>query len=127
MVVVSDDRALPVARATFNAVAERMRIAMIKTAYNIVISESLDFGVAVFDRDINMIAQGTGIPHGSDDVAREGILSDIATALGEAGHRQAARDASIACARRAAFPLSSICATGTAVKFGSAVYFSMSA
>ena len=29
----------------------------------------------------------------TDDVAREGILSDIATALGEAGHRQAARDA----------------------------------
>lgn len=57
-----DPTTTEIIRATFNAVAERMRIAMIKTAYNIVISESLDFGVAIFDRDVNMIAQGTGIP-----------------------------------------------------------------
>jgi N-methylhydantoinase B len=51
-----------VIRATFIAAAERMRITMIRTAYNIVISESLDFGCAIFDGDIQMIAQGVGLP-----------------------------------------------------------------
>jgi N-methylhydantoinase B len=49
-------------RATFIAAAERMRITMIKTAYSHIISESLDFGCAIFGSDVQMIAQGTGIP-----------------------------------------------------------------
>jgi len=51
-----------VVRAAFNAAAERMRITMIKTAYNHIISESLDFGCAIFDADVQMIAQGIGLP-----------------------------------------------------------------
>jgi N-methylhydantoinase B len=51
-----------VVRAAFNAAAERMRITMIKTAYNHIISESLDFGCAIFDPDVQMIAQGIGLP-----------------------------------------------------------------
>ena len=51
-----------VVRAALNAAAERMRITMIKTAYNHIISESLDFGCAIFDPDIQMIAQGIGLP-----------------------------------------------------------------
>src|SRR5262245_8717337 len=51
-----------VIRAALNAAAERMRITMIKTAYNHIISESLDFGCAVFDPDVQMIAQGIGLP-----------------------------------------------------------------
>ena len=35
---------------------------MIKTAYNHIISESLDFGCAIFDPDVQMIAQGIGLP-----------------------------------------------------------------
>ena len=35
---------------------------MIKTAYNHIISESLDFGCAIFDADVQMIAQGIGLP-----------------------------------------------------------------
>jgi N-methylhydantoinase B len=51
-----------VIRAALNAAAERMRITMIKTAYNHIISESLDFGCAIFDADVQMIAQGVGLP-----------------------------------------------------------------
>jgi N-methylhydantoinase B len=51
-----------VIRAALNAAAERMRITLIKTAYNHIISESLDFGCAIFDPDVQMIAQGIGLP-----------------------------------------------------------------
>ena len=51
-----------VVRAALNAAAERMRITLIKTAYNHIISESLDFGCAIFDPDVQMIAQGIGLP-----------------------------------------------------------------
>lgn len=51
-----------IVRAAFNAASERMRITMIKTAYSHIISESLDFGCAIFDRDVQMIAQGIGLP-----------------------------------------------------------------
>jgi N-methylhydantoinase B len=51
-----------VIRAALNAAAERMRITMIRTAYNHIISESLDFGCAIFDPDVQMIAQGIGLP-----------------------------------------------------------------
>ena len=57
-----DPITVEVIRAALNAAAERMRIAMIKTAYNHIISESLDFGCAVFDPDVQMIAQGIGLP-----------------------------------------------------------------
>src|SRR5262245_5618018 len=53
---------IEVIRAALNAAAERMRITMIKTAYNHIISESLDFGCAIFDPDVQMIAQGIGLP-----------------------------------------------------------------
>ncbi|MGE0315241.1 MAG: hydantoinase B/oxoprolinase family protein [Lautropia sp.] len=51
-----------VVRAAFNAAAERMRITMIKTAYNHIISETLDFGCAIFDADVQMLSQGIGMP-----------------------------------------------------------------
>jgi N-methylhydantoinase B len=57
-----DPIAVEVIRAALNAAAERMRITMIKTAYNHIISESLDFGCAIFDADVQMIAQGVGLP-----------------------------------------------------------------
>jgi N-methylhydantoinase A/oxoprolinase/acetone carboxylase beta subunit/N-methylhydantoinase B/oxoprolinase/acetone carboxylase alpha subunit len=53
---------IQVIRAALNAAAETMRLTMIKTAYNHIISESLDFGCAIFDADVQMIAQGIGLP-----------------------------------------------------------------
>ncbi|TMQ22309.1 MAG: hydantoinase B/oxoprolinase family protein [Candidatus Rokuibacteriota bacterium] len=53
---------IQVVRAALNAAADRMRLTMIKTAYNHIISESLDFGCAIFDPDVQMIAQGVGLP-----------------------------------------------------------------
>src|SRR5262245_7606140 len=60
--VRADPITVEVIRAALNAAAERMRITMIKTAYNHIISESLDFGCAIFDADVRMIAQGVGLP-----------------------------------------------------------------
>jgi N-methylhydantoinase B len=57
-----DAISVEVIRAALNSAAERMRITMIKTAYNHIISESLDFGCAIFDADVQMIAQGIGLP-----------------------------------------------------------------
>ncbi|HVG78409.1 MAG TPA: hydantoinase B/oxoprolinase family protein, partial [Patescibacteria group bacterium] len=57
-----DPISVQVVRAALNAAAERMRLTMIKTAYNHIISESLDFGCAIFDPDVQMIAQGIGLP-----------------------------------------------------------------
>ena len=57
-----DPITVEVVRAALNAAAERMRLTMIKTAYNHIISESLDFGCAIFDADVHMIAQGIGLP-----------------------------------------------------------------
>jgi len=59
--VPADAVTVEVVRAALNAAAERMRITMIKTAYNHIISESLDFGCAIFDPDVQMIAQGIGL------------------------------------------------------------------
>src|SRR5437660_2550701 len=57
-----DTITVEIIRAALNAAAGRMRITLIKTAYNHIISESLDFGCAIFDPDVQMIAQGTGLP-----------------------------------------------------------------
>src|SRR5499425_3087764 len=57
-----DPVTVEIVRAAFNAAAERMRLTMIKTAYNHIISESLDFGCAIFDANVQMIAQGIGLP-----------------------------------------------------------------
>jgi len=57
-----DAISIEVIRAALNAATDRMRITMIKTAYNHIISESLDFGCAIFDPDVQMIAQGIGLP-----------------------------------------------------------------
>src|SRR4026209_1792399 len=57
-----DAVAVEVVRAALNAAAERMRITMIKTAYNHIISESLDFACAIFDPDVQLIAERIGLP-----------------------------------------------------------------
>ena len=57
-----DTITVEIIRAALNAAAGRMRITLIKTAYNHIISESLDFGCAIFDPDVQMIAQGIGLP-----------------------------------------------------------------
>src|SRR5207253_957371 len=57
-----DTITVEIIRAALNAAAGRMRITLIKTAYNHIISESLDFGCAIFDHDVQMIAQGIGLP-----------------------------------------------------------------
>jgi N-methylhydantoinase B len=57
-----DPITVEVVRAALNSAAERMRLTMIKTAYNHIISESLDFGCAIFDPEVQMIAQGIGLP-----------------------------------------------------------------
>ena len=63
-----------------------MRITMIKTAYNHIISESLDFGCAIFDPDVQMIAQGIGLP-----VFQGHLGFPIEATIRDAGSRPSAR------------------------------------
>ena len=53
---------LEIIRHGLIAVAAEMKINLMRTAYNTVIYEVLDFSVGLFDRDGNMIAQTSGLP-----------------------------------------------------------------
>ena len=52
-----DTITVEIIRAALNAAAQRMRITLIKTAYNHIISESLDFGCAIICTSGSKIAQ----------------------------------------------------------------------
>ncbi len=51
-----------VLRQGFIAISEEMKINLMRTAYNMIIYEALDFTVGLFDRDGNTISIGLGLP-----------------------------------------------------------------
>jgi N-methylhydantoinase B len=51
-----------VLRHGFVAITEEMKINLMRTAYNMIIYEALDFTVGLFDRDGNTISIGLGLP-----------------------------------------------------------------
>jgi N-methylhydantoinase B len=51
-----------VLRHGFIAITEEMKINLMRTAYNMIIYEALDFTVGLFDRDGNTISIGLGLP-----------------------------------------------------------------
>ncbi len=53
---------LEIIRHGLVAAADEMKINLMRTAYNTVIYEVLDFSVGLFDRDGNMISQTSGLP-----------------------------------------------------------------
>lgn len=57
-----DPITLEIIRHGLVAAADEMKINLMRTAYNTVIYEVLDFSVGLFDRDGNMISQTSGLP-----------------------------------------------------------------
>jgi N-methylhydantoinase B len=70
---------LEVLRHGFIAAADAMKLNLMRTAYNPLIYEVLDFSVGVFDRRGRMIAQADGLPIflGSLGVAVERVIEDV--------------------------------------------------
>ena len=52
-----------VVRHALNSAANQMKRALIRTAFSPVIYEVLDFAVAIFDRDVQLLAQAPSMPH----------------------------------------------------------------
>ena len=57
-----DPITVEVIRAAMNAAAEEMKICMLKTTYSPILNEARDFGCAIFDAEVNMIAEAMGLP-----------------------------------------------------------------
>ncbi len=56
-----DGATVEVIRHYLNSTAEQMRRALVRTAFNPVIYEVLDFGISIYDRDCRLISESTGI------------------------------------------------------------------
>jgi N-methylhydantoinase B/oxoprolinase/acetone carboxylase alpha subunit len=57
-----DPITVEVVRAAMNAAAEEMKICMLKTTYSLILNEARDFGCAIFDAGVNMVAEAVGLP-----------------------------------------------------------------
>jgi N-methylhydantoinase B len=57
-----DPITVEVIRAAMNAAAEEMKICMLKTTYSLILNEARDFGCAIFDAEVNMVAEAVGLP-----------------------------------------------------------------
>ena len=60
--VDADPITTEVIRHGLNSAAEQMKRALIRTAFSPVIYEVLDFAVAIYDRDVRMLAQAPSLP-----------------------------------------------------------------
>lgn len=60
-----------IVRSHLYSAAEEMRRTLIRTAFNPVIYDVLDFGISIYDREQNLIAEATGLPAfiGANDFA----------------------------------------------------------
>lgn len=51
-----------VVRHALNSAANQMKRALVRTAFSPIIYEVLDFAVAIYDRDIRLLAQAPSLP-----------------------------------------------------------------
>ncbi len=74
-----DPITLEVIRHAFIAAADEMKINLMRTAYNPIIYEVLDFSCGVFDRNCRMIAQADGLPIflGNLTAAVRAVVEDV--------------------------------------------------
>jgi N-methylhydantoinase B len=73
---VIDGATAEVVRSYLGSAAEEMRATLIRTAFNPVIYEVLDFGISIYDADLELIAEAPGLTHflGANDYAiRKGV------------------------------------------------------
>jgi N-methylhydantoinase B len=71
-----DGASAEVIRSYLGSAAEEMRATLIRTAFNPVIYEVLDFGISVYSADLNLIGEAPGLTHflGANDYAiRKGV------------------------------------------------------
>src|SRR5438093_11455956 len=71
-----DGATIEVIRSYLVSAAEEMRRTLIRTAFNPVIYEVLDFGISIFDRNLDLIAEAPGLTFflGANDYAiKKGI------------------------------------------------------
>lgn len=71
-----DGATAEVIRSYLGSAAEEMRATLIRTAFNPVIYEVLDFGISIYDEELELIAEAPGLTHflGANDYAiRKGV------------------------------------------------------
>ena len=51
-----------IVRNSLNSAANQMKRALIRTAFSPIIYEVLDFAVAIYDRDVRLLAQAPSVP-----------------------------------------------------------------
>jgi N-methylhydantoinase B len=73
---VIDGATAEVVRSYLGSAAEEMRATLVRTAFNPVIYEVLDFGISIYDSELELIAEAPGLTHflGANDYAiRKGV------------------------------------------------------
>lgn len=73
---MTDGATAEVIRNYLGAAAEEMRATLIRTAFNPVVYEVLDFGISIYNADLDLIAEAPGLTHflGANDYAiRKGV------------------------------------------------------
>ncbi|MEU8040556.1 hydantoinase B/oxoprolinase family protein [Streptosporangium sp. NPDC049078] len=71
-----DGATVEVVRSHLSSVAEEMRATLVRTAFNPVIYEVFDFGISVYDADLRLVAESTGLSRflGANDYSiRKGV------------------------------------------------------
>jgi N-methylhydantoinase B len=59
--MTADPATVEVIRNAFSSAANEMQRTLIRTSYNTIIYEILDFGISVYDRDLNLVADSPGL------------------------------------------------------------------
>ena len=73
---MTDGATVEVVRSYLVSAAEEMRAALVRTAFNPVIYEVYDFGISIYDRDLRLVAESTGLSRflGANDYSiRKGV------------------------------------------------------
>ncbi|WP_306205470.1 hydantoinase B/oxoprolinase family protein [Actinoplanes sp. RD1] len=73
---MADGATVEVVRSYLASAAEEMRATLVRTAFNPVIYEVYDFGISIYDRDLTLVAESTGLSRflGANDYSiRKGV------------------------------------------------------
>jgi len=75
----SDAATVEVIRNYLTSAATEMQRTLIRTAYNTVIYEILDFGISIYNQDLNLIADSPGLALflGTNDVTVENVVKQV--------------------------------------------------
>lgn len=82
-----DGATVEVVRHYLVATAQEMRATLIRTAFNPVIYEVLDFGISIYNRDLDLIAEAPGLTMflGANDYSIQNVVDYMGKATFEEG------------------------------------------